>query len=104
QAVAEEGPSMMPGAGNAAECEPLHSKRIDLAVAMTRYQDLGAMLRTPDERREKMLAVPHGKDDRRILIDPFVGAFRLDREPGRFPNETKVFRCQDPRLLLERPR
>src|SRR5207249_3042144 len=31
-------------------------------------------------------------------------AFRLDREPGRFPNETKVFRRQDPGGLLERAR
>src|SRR5439155_6233333 len=71
---------------------------------MTRYQHFGAMLRAADKWREKMLAVPHGDDDRRVAVDLFVDAFRLDREPGRFPDETKVFRCQDPGGLLERAR
>src|SRR5437773_12167685 len=71
---------------------------------MPRHQHFGAMLRAADKRREKMLAVPHGDDDRRVAVDLFVDAFRLDREPGRFPNETKVFRRQDPCGLLERAR
>src|SRR5207253_409793 len=71
---------------------------------MTRYQHFGAMLRAPDKGREKMLPISHGDDDRRVAVDLFVDAFRLDREPGRFPNETKVFRRQDPCGLLERAR
>src|SRR5262245_9908705 len=103
-ALADESAAVLAGPPNGADAEPLHGKRIDLAVAVPRHQHLAAIVRAFDERREKMLAVPHGDDDRRLPVEALVDAFRLDHEPGGVPYQTQVFRRHDPDGLLERAR
>src|SRR5262245_31825107 len=101
-ALADEPAAVVAGPPNGADAEPLHGERIDLAVAMARDQHLATIMRASDERREKMLAVPHGDNDRRVSVEALVDAFRLDHESGGFPYQTQVLRRHDPDGRLER--
>src|SRR5262249_35784884 len=103
-AVPEKLAAVPAGTANGADAEPLRGERIDLAVAMPRDQHLDAVVGASDERHEKMLAMPHGDDDRGVAIDTLIDAFRLDYEPGGVPYQTKVFRRHDPGGFLERAR
>ena len=92
------------GPADRADAQPFGRDGVDLAVAMKRNQDLGAMVRPPDERHEEMLAVPHGDDDGEIAFDPFLDARRLHCEPRRLPDQTQISGGHDADRLLDHGR
>jgi len=68
---------------------------------MPRDQDLGAVFGTPDERNQKMLTMPHRKDDRQIARDPLVDFRRLDHETVGVPDQAKIFSSRNSQHFLD---
>ncbi len=79
----------------------LRRKRVELAVAMARDQNLAAMMRPPDERRHEMLSVPEREDDRHLRLDNVVNILGIIAEPVGQPNQPKKARSQKPCELLK---
>src|SRR6202008_3614546 len=89
-ALAMERLSVVAGAADGADAEPLGGDRVVFAVAMQRNQHLGLVaVLCPDERGEKMLAMPESEDPGQLPID----AFREDTEAPRL--ESKAVCPQD---------
>jgi hypothetical protein len=90
------------GAPNGLDIQPLGSTCIDLAVAVTRDQHLGAMAwvaRFFNEGRHEMLAVPHREDDRHFHL--FVNVRRFHRDPACAPDQPKIRRCRHADSLVK---
>ena len=90
-ALALEFAVMRAGAADGLDAEPVGGARIDLAVAVARDQRLDAVLGVValDERRQEMLAVPHGDDHRHFRDVVDVG--RLEGDAAvRVPDQTEI--------------
>jgi len=81
--------------------EPIRCQRIELPVAVTRDQDLAAMIGPFDERRHEMLSVPEREDNRHLRLDNVVNVDRIIAELVGQPNQTKKTRSQKPGELLK---
>ncbi len=78
-ALAVKRAAMIAGTPDGADAEPLRGDGVELAVAVPRDQDLGAVaLLGLDERRHEMLAVPEREDRRHLRLDHVIDVGRLD--------------------------
>src|ERR1700730_17922477 len=72
---------MRAGPSDSLDAEPFGGDGIELAVAMPRYQDLGAVACLGlDERRQEMLAVPEREDQRLVRLDHLIDVGGLEAE------------------------
>src|SRR5262249_62248307 len=101
-ALAMELPIVGTGPANDANVQPCRGARIDLAIAVTRYQYLGPVPRIValDEWRHEMLAMPHSDDHRHL--DLFIDIFGLECDSARPPDKPEVRRGYRADGFLER--
>src|SRR5829696_7536570 len=95
---------MRAGAADGADAQPFGRDRVQLAVAMTRNKDLGAVLFELDKGHQKMLSVPHRQYDRQVRPHLLVDIGRLDLKTRSVPNKTQIFRRGDADAFLHAAR
>src|SRR5262249_16628372 len=96
-AFAVESRTMIAGAADRADAEPLDGDAVELAVAMTRDQALGLVpVLGLDERRQEMLAVPERQDRRHARLDALIDVARIKAELVGAPDQTQIFGRQNP--------
>ena len=79
--------AVVTGAAHRADAKPRSGAGVDLAVAVARDQNLGAMIGPLDEGRHEMLAVPEGEDHRNLRLDDLVDIRRIERERVGAPHQ-----------------
>ena len=93
---------MISGAADGPDAEPLGRDRVELAVAVARDQDLGAITRlVPDEGSQEMLAVPERENRRHLRLDDVVDVGGLIGEAIGQPHQPEVLGCEKPDSVLQ---
>jgi len=85
---------------HSSDVKTLRRDRIDLAVAMTRDQNLGGILLEFQERHHEMLAVPERDDNRHVRLDVLVDIRRIEGEAVCPPYKPQKFGRSDARSTL----
>src|SRR5436305_11120992 len=81
---------------------PRYWYRVEFAVAMPRYQYLGAVVILGlDEGGQKMLAMPEREDQRLVRLGPFVDVGRIEAEFVGAPDQPQISRDQRADRQLE---
>jgi hypothetical protein len=86
-----EAAAVIAGAADSADAEPRRCNRIDLTVAMARYEHIDPMLHFSCDRREQVLAVPERQDDRHVGFAALVHILRLEYEARRCSDQSEIF-------------
>jgi hypothetical protein len=83
-----------------ADAKPLGRDGVDLAVGMTRDQDLERKS-SAQERQHEMLTMPHRQNERLLVLMEPMRIRRLHREAAGHPHKTQIFGRCDADCLLD---
>jgi hypothetical protein len=78
-------------AADSADSKTFCGNSIDLAVTMERSQHFHAVLHFAADRRQQMLPVPKGKNNRQVGFTARIDVGELKRETRRHADESQVF-------------